>query len=41
MGTDQQKRLKSAIGDVMLLQMPEEISTWGRKQVTDSSEPLV
>lgn len=37
MGTDQQKRLKNLPSvDVMLLQMPEEISTWGRSQVTDS-----
>ena len=37
MGTDQQKRLKDLPSvDVMLLQMPEEISTWGRSQVTDS-----
>ena len=36
MGSDQQQRLKNLPSvDVMLLQMPEEISTWGRTQVTD------
>ncbi len=37
MGSDQQQRLKNLPSiDVMLLQMPEEISTWGRSQVTES-----